>query len=184
MVGNNGKSSFLAEFREFLAFLRSLWGLLAGFSMFFPLSNIFLGLIPLAKLQDDPPGALGYLSAELVTSVATLTVLFVVFLTFGNREVVRLAKSRRVVRRSASRSFFLGLAALLGYLFVYYGIYALLYEPFGIYDGDPRRLIGDFCLLFFYSSFFSLITRAFVLLGIMEYYAGGSSPPEPPSRQG
>lgn len=182
MVRNNGGSSFLEELREFLEFLRSLWGLLTGFSIFFPLSNVFLRLIPMGRLHDDPPGALGYLSEDLVTSVATLTVLFVVFSTFGSRDAVRQVPSRRFVQRSARRSFFMGWTALLGYLFIYYGVYPLFYEPFSVFQGDPRWLIGDFSLLIFYSAFFSLITRAFMLLGMMEYYGGGgATPPRPPS---
>jgi hypothetical protein len=184
MVGKHGGASFLKELREFLAFLRSLWGLLTGFSVFFPLSNVFLRLIPMGRIHDDPPGALGYLSAGLVTSVATLTVLFVVFSTFGNRDVARQAASRRLVLRSARRSFGLGLAALVGYLCIYYGIYPTFYEPVGISAGDAGWLIGDFGLMFFYAAFFSWITRAFVLLGIMEYDGGTSTPPKPPSPKG
>ncbi len=38
---------FLEELRDFLAFLRSLWGLLAGISVLFPLSNVLFSVIPL-----------------------------------------------------------------------------------------------------------------------------------------
>ncbi|MDP2766416.1 MAG: hypothetical protein Q8O41_03045, partial [Candidatus Methanoperedens sp.] len=38
------------------------------------------------------------------------------------------------------------------------------------WSGDPRRLIGDVILLLSYSTFFTLMTRAFMLLGMIEYY--------------
>ena len=67
---------FLQELREFLAFLASLWGLLAAVSVFFPLSNLLTKVVPLGD-QDKPfhnvsPGL-----------VALLTTLSCIFLTFA-----------------------------------------------------------------------------------------------------
>ena len=39
-----------------------------------------------------------------------------------------------------------------------------------INGGDPLRLIGDFLLLIFYGAFFALLTRAFMMLGMLEYF--------------
>jgi|LGOV01.1.fsa_nt_gb hypothetical protein len=58
----NKETEFIKTLREFIAFLQSLWGILAGISIFFPLSNDLIKLIPLRRLHDDPAGALGYLS--------------------------------------------------------------------------------------------------------------------------
>ena len=57
---------FLQELREFLAFLASLWGLLAAVSVFFPLSNLLTKVVPLGD-QDKPfhnvsPGLVALLS--------------------------------------------------------------------------------------------------------------------------
>jgi ketopantoate reductase len=41
------KKGYLEELTEFLTFLQNLWGILAGLSVFFPLSNILLRVIPL-----------------------------------------------------------------------------------------------------------------------------------------
>ncbi|HIE32024.1 MAG TPA: hypothetical protein EYP67_06560 [Methanosarcinales archaeon] len=163
-------TAFLVEFRDFIAFLQSLWGILAGISVLFPLSNVLIKLIPLRRLHDDPAGALGYLTPDLITVVATLITLFVVLLTFSNRHKFEALKERRLIQRQACFSFAFGLLALIIYFTVYFGIYPLYYEPYGIYYGDPRWLIGDFGLLLSYSTFFALVSRAFMLLGMIEYF--------------
>ncbi len=167
---NNGKA-FLSEFKEFIAFLQSLWGVLTGISVLFPLSNVFIKLIPLRHLHDDPSGALGYLSPGLITAVATLITLFIILLTFGNRHQFKALKERRFIQRRAGFSFAFGLLSMVFYFAVYFGIYPLYYEPCSIFEGDPRLLIGDFALLLFYSVFFAFVTRSFILLGMMEYFS-------------
>lgn len=161
---------YLEEFKHFIAFLQSLWGILAGISVLFPLSNVFIKLIPLRCLHDDPPGALGYLSPGLITAVATIITLFVILLTFGKRHNFKALTERGPIQRQAWLSFAFGLLALIFYFAVYFGIYPLYYEPYSIYDGDPRWLIGDFSLLLSYSTFFALVTRAFMLLAMIEYF--------------
>lgn len=39
--------SFLGELRDFLQFLKSLWGLLAGIAMLFPLANALIAVVPI-----------------------------------------------------------------------------------------------------------------------------------------
>lgn len=170
MRNSHKGTQFLLEFKEFIAFLQSLWGILAGISVLFPLSNVFIKLIPLRHLHDDPAGALGYLSPALITAVATLVTLFVILLTFGNRQQFKALKERRLIQRKAWLSFAFGLLAMVFYFAVYFGIYPLYYEPYSIFEGDPRWLIGDFALLLAYSAFFALVTRSFMLLGMMEYF--------------
>ena len=170
MRNSNKGTAFLVEFKEFIAFLQSLWGMLAGISVLFPLSGVFIKRIPLRHLHDDPPGALGYLSPGLIMAVATLITLFVMLLSFGNRYQFKALKERHTIQRKAWLSFAFGLLAMVFYFAVYFGIYPLYYEPYSIFEGDPRLLIGDFALLFSYSAFFALVTRAFMLLGMLEYF--------------
>ena len=170
MSADNQGNRFLAEFRDFVKFLQSLWGILAGVSVFFPLSNILLKVIPLASMQDDPPGALEFLSPALITTLATVATLFIVLQTFRRREELRTRRQQNVTEHQTWIAFGLGIVSLLFYLSINFGIYSILYAPFGIWSGDPRRLIGDFLLLIFYGIFFSQITRAFVLLGMVEYF--------------
>ena len=71
----------LQELREFLRFLRSLWGLLVGISVLFPLSNTLFTVIPIS--QDQHP--FQNLSPTVVTTLTMLTCIFLTFATFGRR---------------------------------------------------------------------------------------------------
>lgn len=172
-MSDTGKGAgALGEFRDFLGFLQNLWGILAGVSVFFPLSNTLMKILPIGNIYDEPPGsgAFQHLSPELITSVATLVTLFVVLSAFGRRRRYR-SLGARAVRRRAWASFAAGLACLVAYLVANYGIYELVYGPLEIWGGDPRRLLGDVFLLLAYCAFFALVTRAFMLLGMIEFYA-------------
>jgi hypothetical protein len=162
-------AKFLEEFKDFIFFLQSLWGILAGISVLFPLSNVLIGVIPLRPYYDYIV-ALEFFSPELITAITTLISLFIVFWTFGHRQKFKTNRRRRLIRRKAFLSFAIGLLALILYLILHFGIFELLYGPWEIWSGDPRRLIGDILLLITYSSFFALVTRAFMLLGMIEYY--------------
>ncbi len=161
----------IEEFRAFFAFVQDLWGMLAGVSIFFPLSNELMRVIPIGGFYDEPPGsgAFQYFSPELVTSIATLVTLFVVVSTFGRRHRYNVGNFAPV-RRQAWLAFGLGIASLALYLTGNFGIYELCYGPYRIWGDDPRRLIGDMFLLSTYSVFFALTTRAFTLLGMAEFF--------------
>ncbi len=163
-------SSFLGKFTDFVKFLQTLWGILAGISVLFPLSNVLVKLIPMNNIYDVPPGGLSRLSPALLTALATVATLFVILVTFRQRGDLRTRKQRDTIQRQAWIAFGVGFAALLVYFVVYFGIYGTFYDPFGIMGDDPRRLIGDFLLLGFYGAFFALLTRAFMLLGMLEYF--------------
>jgi hypothetical protein len=170
MTNRNQGTPFLLELKNFVAFLQSLWGILAGLTALFPLSNVFVDLIPLGRLGDQPGGALGYLSPGLITAVATIVTVFVILFIFSQRSDFRAEEGRRLIQRRAWLSFTAGLLALTVYFAVNFGIYPIYYEPFSVFDGDPRLLIGDFALLLSYSAFFALVTRAFMLLAMIEYF--------------
>ena len=81
---NDGKK-FLDEFTDFIGFIQNLWGILAGISIFFPLSNVLFKLILIRSTQDDPTGGWSYLFPQLVTPISTMFTLFVLLWTFGQR---------------------------------------------------------------------------------------------------
>ena len=171
-MNDSGKGSeTLKEMRDFLGFIQNLWGILAGVSIFFPLSNTLMKVIPIGHFYDEPPGsgAFQYLSSELVTSIATLITIFVVFSAFSRRHKYKVQEYSKI-RRKAWISFTIGIVSLVAYLSANFGIYEIFYGPFEIWGGDPRRLIGDVFLLFTYGAFFALVTRAFTLLGMAEFY--------------
>ena len=144
--------------------------MLAGISIFFPLSNVFFKVIPIRSTQDDPSGGWSYLSPQLVTAVSTMITLFVLLWTFGQRSRFRIRSKNFNVSRQAWISLILGFISLVLYLGVDTTIYNLFYGPLEITHGDPGRFIGDIFLLLSYVVFFALVTRAFILLGMKEFF--------------
>lgn len=161
-------AGFLREFREFITFLSTLWGLLAGISVFFPLSSVFIQVIPL-KAWGDNDGVFNILSPPLITAVATVVTLFVVLSTFGRRDALK-GIGGRDARRQAWISMGVSMAALISYMAIHQIYYEYAYSVFGMGSDDPRKLFFEVPLLVAYTVFFSLLTRAFMLLGMTEFY--------------
>ena len=162
---------FLKEFKDFIGFLKNLWGVLAGISVIFPLSNILIKAIPLHKWEGDiGTGALYSFSPSLVSVVASLIALFIIFGTYVQRHKIKNMKSNLILRK-AGLLFLIGIFALIIYLLVYSLIsdYEIFWSWFKWTSDDPRRLLGDVILLVGYCLFFAAITRAFVLLGLIEF---------------
>src|SRR5512142_2738652 len=90
----NAQNSFLGEFTDFVKFLQTLWGILPGISVLFPLSTVVLKLIPTGNIYDDPPGGLAYLTPALITALATVATLFVILVTFRQRRDLRTRAQR------------------------------------------------------------------------------------------
>jgi hypothetical protein len=156
---------FLVELREFLRFLTSLWGLLAGISLLFPLSNLLVDVIPVA----DGGRPFQNLAPQIVTALSTVTCVFVTFATFARRDEFAVPHHRSRLVRSSKLSFTLGAAALAVYVLTTNGMYRLLVtqaseNEFGvaIYDGMFAAM---------YIAFFALLTRAFLILAVLEYAA-------------
>ena len=167
-TSNKGKA-FLQEFKDFLTFLRTLWGILAGTSVFFPLSNVLIKLIPMETIDED--GVFVHISPLLITVIGTIVTLFVVLWTFGNRRRLKSNIRLHRIRRQAWISFGSGLISLIVYLVVYFVTYQIAWGSWGWSSDDPRRLIVEILLLITYSVFYALVTRAFMLLGMSEFFA-------------
>ena len=162
-------AKFIQEFRDFTTFLRSLWGMLTGISIFFPLSNVFMQIIPLGTFDNG--GVLVWFSARLFTTFATVASLFLILWTFGQRNHFQSTRKRATIQKQAWASFVFGLLALVVYLTAYYFLAVSAYDVLGWESADVRRLLGEVPLLLVYGIFFSLLTRAFVLLGMIEFFS-------------
>jgi ABC-type xylose transport system permease subunit len=172
MSNPKGNTSFLAEFKQFLLFLQNLWAILAGVSVLFPLSNALTKIVPLDRW---PEGGLAYFSPELVSTISTLTCIFIVLWTFGKRHEIR--KMRIPMRKRAVISFLAGIFALIIYLATQFAVVDnFYYNVLRLESGSGWRVLGDIVLLLAYSAFFALMTRAFMLLGMLEYFGRRSSP--------
>lgn len=160
-------AGFLSEFREFITFLNTMWGLLAGISVFFPLSSILLQAIPLEAYEAD--GVYNILSPPLITVVAMIVTLFVVLTTFGKRDDFK-GQGRRYARRQAWVSMGASMAILVIYMAIHQSYAEYAFSVFELGSGDPRKLFFEIPLLISYTAVFSLLTRAFMLLGMAEFY--------------
>jgi hypothetical protein len=160
--------NYIGELKAFLLFLKELWGLLAGISVFFPLSNILLRTIPLGAYGDD--GVFDQLPPSLLTTLATVVTLFVVLSTFANRRRFQDQQKRQSTLRAAWLSFGIGIVSLLTYLVIHQAYREYAWDPWGWGSGDPRKLFAEIPLLITYVMFFSLLTKAFTLLGMMEFF--------------
>jgi hypothetical protein len=167
-------TAFLEELKAFLAFLRSLWGVLTGITAVFPLANAFTNVLPLST--DFHP--------QLVTAITTLVTLFVILQTFSQRlefEVPKGVRSerRRRIQRQVGYFFAIGVLALGVYLvapLVYFRL------PFSVWEAlvedpamlenvrDLSKLLLDVVGLVCYVIFFALTTKAFMVLGMIEFY--------------
>jgi hypothetical protein len=165
-------STAVGELRRFVTFLGTFWGVLAGTAMLFPLANTFVGAIPIGKWDRyRPQGGLVYIPPEIVAATATLGACFTILWLFNHRHEFRAGIDRSVVRRRALVSFGVAVGALALYLVVTVLIFEGLYWRVLQWTGDnPLRIGGDLVLLLSYVGFFVLTTRAFVLLGMLEYY--------------
>jgi hypothetical protein len=161
-------TSFLKEFKDFIAFLQNLWGILAGISVLFPFSNLLLDIIPLETFEKE--GVLVWFSPTLFTTLTTLVSIFLILWIFGQRQKFKSKRGNTGIRRQAWFSFLTGLASLILYLIVYYFLISSAFDVFGWESADIRRLIGEIPLLIFYGAFFALVTRAFMFLGMSEYF--------------
>ena len=156
------------ELKQFTKFLQSLWATLAGISVLFPLSNVLAKVIPLAQW---PEGGFAFFSPTLVTAISTVTCLFIILWTFGRRQQFANAKRRRLIKRESALSFVVGGIGLIVYLIGHYAVVQnFYYVVFNWASTDPRQVFGDLLMLIAYCVFFAFMTRAFMLLGMLEYY--------------
>src|SRR5215471_19150499 len=133
-------NDFISELRSILKFFQSLWGLLGGISIFFPLSGTLFGLMPLQTRQFSlpvnyirnasvrevnenlfvkSPYGTSFVSPRFITTVATIVTIFVVFQTIASRESFR-TSSRTRNKLIAYRDFAIALTLLFLYLVVYF----------------------------------------------------------------
>ena len=153
---------FLEELREFLSFLRSLWGLLASISVLFPLSNLLFTVIPV----EGGGNPFQNLSPRIVTAVTMLTCVFLTFAAFGRRGKFATPERRGRYATTARASFAGALATLAVYLLASDALYRELVTE----GGETGTAVYDGVFAALYVATFALITRAFLVLAMLEYF--------------
>jgi hypothetical protein len=169
MSNSESRNGYLDELADFLAFANKLWGILAGISVFFPLSNMLLEAIPLGAYGTEG-GVFDRISPPLITTITTVVTLFLVLATFAGRSRFARPGSRRATVRKAWLSLAISVVSLIAYLALYQAYFEYAWEPWRLGSGDPRKLIVEIPLTIAYAVFFALLTKAFMLLGMLEFF--------------
>ncbi len=164
-------SPYLEELKDLFDFLHSLWGILAGATIFFPLSATFLKLVPVEYRwhTDDYMRGFGYFKPPMVIAITTIMIIFAMFWLVSHRAYFKPAK-RKILQRRALSCFVVGIFSLVFYLTAY-EVFADITYVKEIYGGNPALVPYDLLLLTSYAGFFVLLTTAFTILGMIEYYA-------------
>jgi hypothetical protein len=161
-------TDFVEELQAYVTFLGSLWGILGSISVLFPLSNTFFRILPIAPPAETPWLGPKLLDPPLISAFATLACLYVIFYSFGQRTELQ-GGNRTGIQSRASRSFGIGILSVFLYLADFYVVPNFVQEGALIPPTDPVLFVYDLTLVVFYSGFFVFLTRAFVLLGLLEY---------------
>lgn len=161
------------ELRALIEYLGSLWSILGSISVFFPLSNKLLRAVPLDSQ------VVSAVSPNLVTLIASVFTVFVVFDTFVERfrligTPIGTGNGPERFRRAAWAWLWSGALMLAAYLILYRHKDFLLWEYWQIGGGSLWNTVFDILLTTLYSGFFASITKAFMLLGMIEFYRSGA----------
>ncbi len=162
--------TILEEVQDLFHFLHSLWGILAGVTLFFPLSAAFFSLIPVEYRwqTDDYMRGFGYFKPLLVVGLTTILIIFAMFWLVSHREQFR-PRKRKIMQQRALRCFAVGIFSLILYLAAY-EVVADEMNAREIFRGNPALIPYDLLLLVSYAGFFVSLTAAFMILGMVEYY--------------
>jgi len=155
------------HWREFVQFTGTFWGILTLASVFLPLLNYFLHIIPAQKAENQ--GVLVWFSVGLFTILSLLVNIFILFGAFTYRlRSVSQAELTAFQRQSLSL-LASGVAAIMVYLAGYFFIHDSSLIFWGCSKQQICWLMAEAVLLFFYVSFFACITRSFALLALAYY---------------
>lgn len=165
------------DLKDFLKFVKSLWAILATTSVLFPFASRFRDLIPIKRIEHftgDESFPFYYLPPPLIPLVTTLFCAFIILMVFNQRSDYRDLKRRPILMGKSMLSFLWGLFGLLTYLGLRnIDVGAVMYEiGLGQFINIKRiiKFVVDIMMLCSYSLFFGMITRAFMLQGIITYY--------------
>ena len=154
-------TDYITNLTALFKFLGSIWGLLAGVSVLFPLSNVLFKVLPLTQRTQESPRGLALLPTQLVTTIASVLTLFVLLQTVASRDLIT-SNSRATVQISAGVCFLFAMEFLVLYLRTYYRPSPQKQRPYNI-------LYSDFLQLFTYALLFAMLTLAFTVLAYKEY---------------
>jgi hypothetical protein len=154
MMANN-------DFRDFIRYISSLWGILGGIVAVFPLADVLFKVIPL------PADAYGKSVGSVAIPVTSLVALFTLFYTFVQRD-----QSRSVTARRSGVFFVLGMLSLVAFFLLEHFEGTVREKLFPGLDSTDDYVLFLVGVVPFYVAFFGCATRAFAILALMEFKRG------------
>ena len=147
------------DLEKFLAYISSIWGLLAGITSIFPLANVLFKIIPL------PVDAYNKSTEPIAIPLTTLVAVFIIFYSFVQRDQVISNPTRM-----AKLFFSLGCVSLVIFILLDLFWYPLR-ERFcpELCDSETDFEMWLVMLIPFYIGFFACVTRAFTILALVEF---------------
>ncbi len=153
--------------QEFLSFIGTLWGILTLASVFLPLFNYFLRVIPVQRVEEG--GVLYWFSIGFFTVLSVFLNVFILLGAFAYRGSLNASSDTAAFQRQSWTLFAIGAIAILVYLAGYFFLHDSSSFLSGCNVQGFCRLVAEAILLFLYVSFFAYITRAFALLNLAYY---------------
>lgn len=150
--------------QEFLSFIGTLWGILTLASVFLPLFNYFLRVIPVQRVEEG--GVLYWFSIGFFTVLSMFLNVFILLGAFAYRGSLNASSDTVAFQRQSWTLFVMGTIAILVYLAGYFFIHDSGSLVSGCNVQGFCRLAAEAVLLFLYVSFFACVTQALALLNL------------------
>jgi hypothetical protein len=151
------------DIKAFITYITGIWGLLAGITALFPLADVLLNVIPL------PVDPYEKSTAPIAIPITTMVSVFILFYSFVQRDKINVIMTKR-----AMLFFTLGLISLIVFFLLKQFQYDLRTWLFPKLDSTADYTLMLVGIVPFYVAFFSFITRAFVILAIIEFKQKGN----------
>ncbi|MCF8106758.1 MAG: hypothetical protein K9K64_14845 [Desulfohalobiaceae bacterium] len=146
------------DLREFLQYIGSMWGILGGATVLFPLADVLFQVIPL------PVDPYQKSVAPVAIPLTSLTALFILLSTFVQRYQTGLLTARR-----SGKYFAVGMVSLILFFLLDHFEYPLRAGFFPGLDSTDDYTLLLVGVVPFYIIFFAAVTRAFAILALIEF---------------
>ena len=146
------------EFKQFIKYMSSLWAILAGMTAIFPLADVLFKVIPL------PVDAYGKSTAAVAIPLTTVAALFAILYTFVQRDKYKLATTNK-----SGIFFLLGMFSLATFFLLEHFEEPLRINLFPSLDSSDDYVLLLIAVVPFYAAFFAFVTRAFMILALIEF---------------
>ena len=146
------------DLQSFIKYMASLWGVLGGVTVVFPLADVLLNVIPL------PVDGYHKSTAPIAIPITSLVALFTLFFTFVERDKAQFATARR-----SAVFFIFAMFFLLAFMLLEHFEESLRVRLFPTLDSTDDYVLLLVGVVPFYVAFFACVTRAFAILALIEF---------------